>query len=100
MVCDRYFYDLLMELERSNVSSDRFTVMLSKTLPRPLITFLLDAPEGLACQRRGFAYKELAVKRRFYLEMAKTFGFVIVDSSKDFSSNQKRIRALTLARVS
>lgn len=100
VVCDRYFYDLLMELQRSNVPSDRFMVILSKTLPRPLVTFLLDVPESLACQRRGFAYKEIAMKRRFYLKMTKTFGFVIVDSFKDFPSNQKRICALTLGSVS
>ena len=100
VVCDRYFYDLLMELERSTVSSDRFTVMLSKTLPQPVITFLLDVPKTLANQRRGFSCEELGAKRRAFLQIGKFFGFVIVDSSKDFFNNQKRIRALTLARVS
>ena len=100
VVCDRYFYDLLMELQLSNVSSERFTTILSKTLPQPVITFLLDVPETLANQRRGFSCEELGAKRRVFLQIGKFFGFVIVDSSKDFSSNQKRIRALTLARVS
>jgi len=100
VVCDRYFYDLLMELQLSNVSSERFTTILSKTLPQPVITFLLDVPETLANQRRGLSCEELGAKRRVFLQIGKFFGFVIVDSSKDFSSNQKRIRALTLARVS
>lgn len=100
VVCDRYFYDLLMELEFSNVSSERFITVLSKTLPQPLITYLLDAPENLTNQRRGFSREELAAKRRVFLQIGKFFGFVIVDSSRDFLSNQKRIRALTLAYIS
>lgn len=99
VICDRYFFDLLMDLQLSNVSSERFVMMLSRTLPQPLITFLLDVPETLANQRRGFSLEELAEKRKVFLQIGKFFDLITVDSSKDFSNNQKRIRALTLARM-
>jgi dTMP kinase len=99
VICDRYFYDLLMELQLSNVSTERFIRMLSKTLPQPLITFLLDVPETLANQRRGFPLEELAAKRKVFLQMGKTFDLVIVDSSKNFLNNQKRIRTLTCMKL-
>jgi len=99
VVCDRYFYDLLMELHLSSINSERFTTMLSRSLPQPLITFLMDAPEPLTSQRRGFSSRELAAKRQTFLRLGRLYSFAIVDASKDFLSNQKKIRALALARI-
>jgi dTMP kinase len=99
VVCDRYIYDLLIELELSNISSKRFTTILSKTLPQPLITFLLDTPDNLANQRRGFSIQELAAKRRAFQQIGKVFDFVTVNSSKDFSSNHEQICTLTMACI-
>jgi thymidylate kinase len=99
VICDRYFYDVLMELKRSNMLSERFTQILSRTTPKPLIAFLIDAPENLTSKRRGFSTEELSSKRRIYLKIAKNFGLVVIDSSREFSENQSRIRTLTLARI-
>jgi dTMP kinase len=99
VICDRYIYDLLIELELSNISSKRFTTILSKTLPQPLITFLLDTPDNLASHRRGFSIEELAAKRRAFQQIGKVFDLVTVDSSKDFSSNHKQICTLTMACI-
>lgn len=92
VICDRYFYDLLMELERSNLSSQKFSNILYNTLPHPTITFLLDAPENLTSERRRFLYIDQKSKRRIFLKMSKTFNFIIINSSEDFLYNQKRIR--------
>jgi dTMP kinase len=100
VVCDRYFYDLLMELQLSNLSSKNFTSLLSKTMPIPSTTFLLDVAEVLASHRRRSFTKEFFFERRkIFLEMANTFEFVIVDSSKDFLENQHRIRQDILKRL-
>ena len=99
VICDRYFYDLLMELRRSGLITKEFTVALAKTLPRPLIIFLLDVPEGLVSQRRGFTSKEIRAKRKIFLDMAKIFGFSIIDTSSSFINNQKRIRDLTVTYI-
>jgi thymidylate kinase len=99
VICDRYFYDVLMELERSNMLSERFTRILSRTTPKPLIAFLIDAPETLTSKRRGFSREELSSKKRIYLKIAKNLGLVVIDSSREFSENQNRIRTLSLARI-
>lgn len=99
VVLDRYFYDLLMDLRVSKISSEEFVRRISETLPRPQITFLLDAPPSLTAQRRGFSLQDLQVKRETFLELGQRFQFHIVDSSQDFKMNQQRIRDLTLAKI-
>jgi thymidylate kinase len=90
---------MIMELQRSRISSDRFIMILSNTLPQPLLTFLMDGPESMIFERRGFAYDELIAKRKLYLQLARKFGLIIVDSSKDFESNQRRIRELAMSQI-
>lgn len=99
VVCDRYFYDLLMELERSNLLSKKFSILISNTLPHPTVTFLLDAPERLIMERRGFSYEESKSKRRIFFNLCKIFNFITIYSSKDFSENQTIIRNVTLAYI-
>jgi dTMP kinase len=100
VICDRYFYDLLMELKLSNISSKNFDLLLPKTVPRALVTFLLDAPESLASRRRDFPEDFFFGRRRVLLEFATSFDFVIIDSRKDLSENQQEIREELLRRLS
>jgi dTMP kinase len=99
IVCDRYFYDLLMELKRNNVPSRGFFNLISKTLPQPLIVFLMDAQEVLISKRRNLAFEELKAKREIFLQMSKTFSFIVIDSKKKFSYNQEIIRKLVLKAI-
>jgi len=99
VVLDRYFYDLLMDLGVSKISSEGFVRRISETLPKPQMTFLLDAPPSLTAQRRGFSFQELKAKRETFLQMGQRFRFYIIDSSRDFKVNQQRIRDLTLAEI-
>jgi len=99
VICDRYFYDLLMELQLSNVSSEKFTLLLSKSMPKPLVTFLMDIPETLARSRRNFQPYFSSKRNGVFLKMAKPFGFIIIDSSEGLLENQRKIRQKTLARI-
>jgi len=99
VICDRYFYDLLMELERTKVSSKRMIFLLSRTLPQPIITFMPEAPETLINKRREFPYEELKLKRNIFLQLAKLFNFVVIDTSNDFLYNQREIRDLVLKSI-
>jgi len=99
VVLDRYFYDLLMDLDVSKTSSEEFVRRISEALPRPQVTFLLDAPPDLTAQRRGFSLQDLKAKRETFLQMGERFQFYVVDSSQDFEANQQRIRDLTLAAI-
>jgi len=99
VVCDRYFYDMLMELQLSGLSSDKYAKLLSETLPQPLVTFMPDASENVTAQRRGLSPEELRAKRRAFLRIAERFDCIAIDSSKDFVTNQDRIRTETLKRI-
>ncbi|MEM2506698.1 MAG: hypothetical protein QXF61_06645 [Nitrososphaeria archaeon] len=100
IICDRYIYDLIMELKRNNLISEKFSYKLRKLLPNPTVIFLMDAPETLASERRGFTSIDLLSKRRIYVEMGKVFNFMIIDSSKDFLSNHILICNIVLSRIS
>jgi hypothetical protein len=88
-----------MELGLINLSSKNFVNLMSKTLPQPLITFLMDANENAINKRRNFSLKELQSKRKIFLQMSRSFNFVVINSELDFSNNQKRIQELTFANI-
>jgi len=99
VICDRYIYDIVMELQQSKLYTTRFGRCLSKTVPRPLITFLMDIPESIAGLRRGIPVEELSARRELFLRLAETYDFIIVDSTKDFSENQRKIRNRLWSRL-
>ena len=99
VICDRYFYDLLMELRLSNVSSKKFTSLLSKGMPKPLVTFLMDIPETLGKNRRNFSYEFFSKRNEVFLDLAKSFNFRVIDSSAALLENQRKIRQETLRRM-
>jgi dTMP kinase len=99
IICDRYFYDVLEELQLSGVSSERFTRLLLRSTPKPLVTFLMDAPETLTKNRRDFSLQYFERRKRFLLKSAILFGFTVIDSSVALSKNQDKIRQETLAKL-
>ena len=99
VILDRYYYDLLMDLSVSKISSEGFVRRIAETLPGPDVTFLLDAPPSLTAQRRGFSWQDLKTKRDAFLQMGRRFQFCVIDSSRDFWGNQRKIRDLTMARI-
>jgi len=99
VVCDRYFYDMLMDLLVTGKSSARFVTVISRTVPIPVIGFLLDAPESIIRDRRVLFSEGLRAKRRAFLAIARTLDLITIESSQDFSTNQEKIRSLTLAKI-
>jgi len=99
VVCDRYFYDLLMDLSVTRKSSAGFVAVISRTVPTPTIGFLLDAPESVISDRRAHLSKELPAKRKAFLVIADLFNLIRIDSLQDFSTNQEKIRNLTLSKI-
>ncbi|MHA1225646.1 MAG: dTMP kinase [Candidatus Hodarchaeales archaeon] len=100
VICDRYFYDILMELQLSEVSSTDFILLLSRTMPRSLVTFLLDVSEVTAFSRRNFPQRYFFERRKIFSELLDVFNFIRIDSSKDFLENRQKIRQKVLQRLS
>lgn len=98
IVCDRYVYDLIIELVLSNIYSSNFAKIVLRTAYKPDITFLMDAPLHTIMQRRQDVEKEnLQIKINAYRKFAKIFGFKIIDTTTDFRSNQAYIQREVLS---
>jgi len=99
VVCDRYFYDLLMELELSKTNSARFTFLLSESLPKPIVTFFMVISDELAINRRDFPQSFFSRRNRVLIDFSRIFNFVIIDSSKTIEENQEIIRQVVAERL-
>lgn len=89
IVCDRYVHDTVVDLAVDHDYSHRKRkTMLKKFLflaPKPDMMFLIDLPEEIACQRKADipSIDYLKERRKIYLDMAKEYGMVILDGTKD-----------------
>ena len=92
IICDRYVYDILMELQLSELDDQKFENLLCSTVPKPNITFLMDVSEKVAATRRSMTIENLSAKKEALKNMAKTYNFVVVNSANKFSQNQKQIQ--------
>lgn len=93
VICDRYVYDLIMELMLHDLYSSRFGNLLLRTIPLPQLTIFTDVSENILVKRRStLPSKNLPEKKKIYLKLAKTFEFIILDTSVDFEENQRKIR--------
>jgi len=99
MICDRYFYDMLMELELSEANSTRFVSLLSNSLPKPTVTFLMVVSDAMAKDRRGFPSDFFSRRNRVLKDFFDIYGFVVVDSSKRLEENQEFIREVVSERM-
>ena len=93
VICDRYVYDLIMELMLNDLYSSRFGNLLLRTIPLPQLTVFTDVSENILVERRiTLPSKNLQDKKRIYLKLAKTFNFIVLDTSINFDMNQNKIR--------
>lgn len=96
VICDRYIYDLIAGMAVSGSLTDSFAELLFKTSIKADLVFLLDADEKLIYSRRSTPIEKIRIKRNKYLSLAKHFNFPIINSSENFSKNQKIIRKITI----
>lgn len=99
MICDRYFYDMLMELELSGVNSTRFASLLFNSLPKPIVTFLMVVSDAKARERRGFPSDFFSRRNKALSDLSDTYGFVVVDSSQALWENQRLIKKVVSERM-
>ena len=93
VICDRYFYDLIMELKLSNLCTSKYERLLLSSLPSPQKIFFADAQSDLIIQRRPDSdLKRVLAKRNAYRKIAHIYGFRIIDTLKPFEENQEIIR--------
>lgn len=103
IVCDRYFYDTIINMA-PNLSYGRKEVLnliskCSRLFPLPDKTFLLDIPERVAYNRKkDIPHIEYLRERRYlYLYIAKKFNMIILDGKKALEDLKNKIEEIILA---
>jgi thymidylate kinase len=92
VVVDRYVYDLIAGLMVLGQLTNSFAKLLLQTVPTPNLTIFLDAPEDVISARRNIPIDVARKNREAYLLLASALNFSVLDTSNDFSENQKEIR--------
>lgn len=93
VICDRYIYDALVEIEASLPNSSSL-IRLSEWLlmhfcPKPQLSWLFDLTPGEALSRQKFERssvsleKELAFERERYLALQKRYQLLLVSNQGD-----------------
>ena len=98
VICDRYIYDTLIDIIVDfKFSGKEIKRMLQSRLlslfPKPNLTFLLDVPERIACQRKRDLrlMNYISKRRKTYLHLSQTFQAVIVSNTRNIFNVQKSI---------
>jgi thymidylate kinase len=96
VICDRYVYDLIMELMLSNLYTTRYGKLLLRTTPCPKKVFFADAPLDIIIQRRPDSNQQrVLAKRNVYRKLAQALGFQTIYTQMTFETNQEQIRRET-----
>lgn len=89
IVCDRYVYDIIVDLSVDfNYSEEKAKRMLKNLLhlfPKPDLIFLVDVPEEIAYQRKDDvpSMDYLKVRRNSYLDIGEEYDMRLLDGCKD-----------------
>jgi thymidylate kinase len=98
IICDRYVYDIVMDLMLSDLHSPSWYKLLIRTVPTPDVAFFLDADQEVLCSRRSNFSKGVVIrKRKIYQKFARIFNFYQFNTQADFSINQGSIRKIVMA---
>lgn len=79
VICDRYIYDELSNLNLSNPVARVFIRMIMKIVPRPDVSYLLDADPAQARARKPeYPIDFLHISRASYMALTKLVGGITV----------------------
>ena len=99
IVCDRYVYDTVVTdiSVDMDYSRDMVITLLNNLLrffPKPDITFLIDAPEEIAYQRKNDtpSVNYLRERSEMYLDIGKEYGMTILDGYKDLTVLKEEVQ--------
>lgn len=79
IIFDRYTYDELANLDLSNRMIRAYARFLVRLVPRPDVSFVLDADPGAARARKPeYPLEFLRLNREAYLHLSRMFGLTVV----------------------
>jgi thymidylate kinase len=93
-IFDRYYYDVLVDKKRYNLSLPTFILKLPLPLiPKPDITFILDVPpQELYKRKQELPLSELERQRNLFLSLAKKLpNAIIIDNNRSLKESLNEI---------
>ncbi len=94
VICDRYAYDLIMELMVSNLFTSKFGALMLRTIPVPRKVFFADTQLSIILDRRpGSNQQRVWAKRNVYRKLAENLHFQTINTLLTLESNQEFIKA-------
>ena len=85
LICDRYVYDSIVDLQQEFHFSPKFIheIFNSKWIPQPNFRYLLDLPEQQAFVRKTDteSVEFLNVRREIYKSFANEYELVVIDAT-------------------
>ena len=105
VVCDRYYYDiainLAVDLGYSDSQLEKMIDGFARWLPRTDILFVMDVPEEVSLKRKNDipSVVYLQERRRSYLELGKLPGAVVMDGTRKLDELKNIIENKLLERV-
>ncbi len=101
VICDRYIYSTMVEIEASMPDTSRWTRraewLLTHLCPRPHVAWLLDVPPDIGVVRQAdengstAAEEELARHRSRFQSLASAYGLRVLQTRTELESSTSRV---------
>jgi thymidylate kinase len=100
VIFDRYTYDELANLNLGNVVIRAYIRLMMKLVPRPHVSFLLDAdPLQARARKPEYPLEFLCANRQSYLQLSNLIGGITVISPRSIEEVKRQILEQTLNRT-
>jgi thymidylate kinase len=101
VIFDRYIYDELANLTLSNIASRSYVRLIARFVPRPHISFLLDAnPEKARARKPEYPLEFLYTNRQSYMTLVNLIGGITVVESIPLPDVTQAVIGRTLNELS
>ncbi len=101
IIMDRYIYDELANLPLSNLLTKAFIRMVSASVPRPNVVYLLDAdPESARARKPEYPIEFLHTCRRAYSDLGKMLGNITTIPPLPLSDAKREVETAFAAALS
>ncbi len=101
VIFDRYIYDELANLPLHNPAIKAYVRLLMKLIPRPHVSYLLDAdPIQARARKPEYPLEFLYINRRSYLDLAALVGGITLIAPKPINEVKRDVLARALREFS
>jgi len=101
VICDRYIYDELANLNLANPASRAYVRMIMKLVPRPNVSYFLDAdPVAARARKPEYPLDFLHISRASYFTLIELVGGITVIPPMSIKSAERQVMHHALSLLS